>query len=206
MNADVDDKPKFDIDADELSYPSKTTDKNVSFLNLNVRDDRKNRKRDIEQKNQTEDEVVATVVEITTTESAADTTANPTSELAVDSTTETIATNAPTTSETITQTISTTTPSTTEATSSAATSGVDSGFQPILNFYYGGTPNENANFIYFTTAEPDLDLAPPTDNSNTPNDRNDLGEFKPSVQYEYRNYRYDTDSHFVPIVGNKQIF
>lgn len=186
----------------------------MSFLNLNVQDDRKTHKRDIEQKNRTEDEVVATVVEVIATgasETTTETTIPTTNEPIVDSTTEPTNTNAPETMETTTQPISTeaaptaaAAASSTTQTTSASISVVDPGFQPILDFYYGGTPNENANFIYLTTSQPEL--VPTTQKPNTANDRSDTNAFKPSIQYEYRNYRYDTDSHFVPIVGAKQVF
>lgn len=194
VSSDLDDKPKLIADTNQ----SKLSDKNVSVLN----DDRKTHKRDIEHKNKTQDEVVATVVEIIITEPSETTTA--TTEPGIDSTTttESTNTNAMETIETTTQTVPETTSSTTESTS-AQISVIDNGFQPILDFYYGGTPNENANFIYLTTSKPDLS---PTDSPDTSNDRSDSSIFKPSIQYEYRNYRYDTDSHFVPIVGTKQIF
>lgn len=197
VSSDLDDKPKLIADTNQ----SKLSDKNVSVLN----DDRKTHKRDIEHKNKTEDEVVATVVEIIITEPSETTTATSptTTEPGIDSTTtESTNTIATETTETTTQTVPETTSSTTESTS-AQISVIDNGFQPILDFYYGGTPNENANFIYLTTSKPDLS---PTDSPNTSNDRSDSSIFKPSIQYEYRNYRYDTDSHFVPIVGTKQIF
>lgn len=218
----MDDKTKLDLDINGLNYPLQLNDKNVSFLNLNMRDDRKTHKRDIAHKNQTEDEVVATVVELIATEpSQTDTTTDAsTSESSVDPTTVSTSSNAPETTETSTQPLppttvappppaaTTTTPATTTEATSASISVVDPGFQPILDFYYGGTPNENANFIYFTTSKPADDLQPPTEipNPSSANDRSDKNDFKPSIQYEYQNYRYDTDTHFVPIVGTKQIF
>lgn len=106
---------------------------------------------------------------------------------------------------------------------------IDTNFEPASGYYYGGQPNPNADFIYFTTTAtppnenggsvqtqtvqtvPDSSSANKTPDlihhSDTPFDRNDVtGMFKPSIQYEYKNYRYDVDEHFVPIVGLKQIF
>lgn len=225
------DKPKFDLITDnelndqwdDQSNDGQTgePDPNVSVFNLNVRDDRKTHKRDIEQKNQTDVEaVVATVVEITemaaaTTPSAA-TTAAPTSAIGslVQTTTEipemqTVAVPA-TTTTTAANTSSTPTspppPTSTSTTSTTESAQGQSGFQPLLNVYYGGAPNDYANLVYFTTSEPAENLEPPTEKPQMASDRNDHGKFRPSIQYEYRNYRYDTDSHFVPIVGAKQIF
>lgn len=200
----------------QLPNPS---DQKVSVFKLNVRDDRKTHKRDILHKNQTEEEVVATVVELTDVDAIQTTTDASTNEPSTDTTTDlpdpttttTISATAattlpPDTPETTTQPISITTPTTTAEIPTSA-SVIDTGFQPLLNFYYGGTPNENANYIYFTTNEPTQDLAPSTENPIVAHKRSDhSGDFKPSIQYQYRNYRYDTDSHFVPIVGTQQIF
>lgn len=180
----------------------KKIEKNVGLLNLNVHDDRKTHKRDIEHKTKTDDEVVATVVEITDADIDDTTTVASTSEPIVDSTTQIIETT-----EKTTETLESTTPSPATSTTQQTNSQlVNPGFQPILNYYYGGTPNENANYIYLTTSAPNEEITASTENPNKFYDRNDFGEFKPSVQYEYRNYRYNTDSHFIPIVGTKQIF
>lgn len=198
----------MDIETNELDNLPKKSDKNVGFLNLNVRDDRKTHKRDIVHKTKTDDEVVATVMEIideTTTAIAT------TSEPVIDTTTTTAESTEPPTTEKIPEKIESTTStatvpsSTTEPTLATV---VDSGFQ-ALNFYYGGTPNEHANYIYFTTPPPEpfvqeFELA--TESPNTINERYDWGEFRPSIQYEYRNYRFIPNNHFVPVVGKKQIF
>lgn len=225
------DKPKFDLitdnelndqwDGQSIDGQTAEPDPNVSVFNLNVRDDRKTHKRDIEHKNQTDGEaVVATVVEIT--EMAAATTPTSTSSTttasisAIDSLVQTT-TEIPemqTVAAISTTTPAASTPSAPTPTSSPPPPPIStteiaqgqSGFQPIVNVYYGGTPNDNANFIYFTTSEPSENLEPPTEKPETASDRNDLGKFRPSIQYEYRNYRYNTDNHFVPIVGAKQIF
>lgn len=191
-------------------------DPNVSVFNLNVRDDRKTHKRDIEHKNQTDGEaVVATVVEITDLAAAA-TTTMPTSTTApislVQTTTEIpeMQTAAPATTTTTPAAINTpstsTSPSPSTSTTPTENSPTQSGFQPILNVYYGGAPNEYANSVYFTTSEPTENLEQPTEKPQSASDSNDFGKFRPSIQYEYRNYRYDTDNHFVPIIGAKQIF
>lgn len=195
-------------------------DPNVSVFNLNVRDDRKTHKRDIEHKNQTDVEaVVATVVEITTEMAAAtaDTTTilPPTTAFtsAIDSLVQTTTdipemqtvAAAPTTTTANTPSTSTST-SSPPSTTTNDNSPSQSGFQPILNVYYGGTPNEYANLVYFTTSEPSENLEPPTEKPQTASDRNEFGKFRPSIQYEYRNYRYNTDNHFVPIIDGKQNF
>lgn len=187
-------------------------DKHVGFFNLNVRDDRKSHKRDIVHKTKIDDEVVATVVEIIdetttvtpTSESIADTTTEPSES----STTEMAPEKMETTTPTIPSSTSTELPSSTTDTSAASivdpSSTVDSGFHPI-NYYYGGTPNENANYIYFTTPEPLQQFELPTQSPDTISERYDWGDFQPSVQYEYRNYRFIPDNHFVPVVGKKPI-
>lgn len=67
--------------------------------------------------------------------------------------------------------------------------------------YYGGTPLDNADFIYITTTDGPTPLAISATGSY-----NIQNAFRASVPYEFANYRYDPDQHFVPIVGNKQIF
>lgn len=206
------DKPKLDIDTNDLlDGLTKKSDKHVGFLNLNVRDDRKTHKRDIVHKTKTDDEVVATVMEIT--DDIKTTTVCPTSEPATDSTTA-AATTEPSelaTTEKTTENIEATTPasppastipsSTTEAPFASA---VDPGFQPI-GVYYGGTPNDNANYIYFTTPAPSQEIESPTQSPNSISERYDWGAFRPSLQYEYRNYRFIPDNHFVPVIGTNQI-
>lgn len=91
---------------------------------------------------------------------------------------------------------------------------IDYEFQPIYTFYYGGEPNENADTIFITTTDqPSTENVISSSSSSSPSlihnsldERNDLNDFKPSIQYEYKNYRYDVDEHFIPIVGEKQIF
>ncbi|XP_055325293.1 uncharacterized protein LOC129579327 [Sitodiplosis mosellana] len=196
------DKPKFDIDTNDLLDGSlKKSDKHVGFLNSNVRDDRKTHKRDIVHKTKTDDEVVATVMEITEDTTTA-TTISPTSEPVIDTTTEP---SEPPTTEKTAENIEATTPSIPSSTTEMlVTSVVDPGFQPI-GFYYGGTPNDNANYIYFTTPQPFQEIELPTESPNAINERYDWGKFRPSVQYEYRNYRFIPDNHFVPVIGTKQI-
>lgn len=187
----------------------------MSVFNLNVRDDRKTHKRDIVHKNHTEDEVVATVMEVTDAVPTTDSTTATQSGMDTTTATEipdstTIPTESTTSTVPETASTSSTTTTTTDTTTSSTgqtSPPIDSGFHPILSFYYGGNPNENANSIFFTTIEPEQNSPPPTEMPNfQTNDRNDVGDFKPSIQYTYRNYRYDTDPHFVPIVGTKQIF
>lgn len=87
-------------------------------------------------------------------------------------------------------------------------------FQPIYAFYYGGQPNEVANQIQITTADPvqSTEAMQPSTTSkpklmhNSIDNRSDRSEFKPSIQYEHKSYRFDVDEHFVPIVGPQQIF
>lgn len=73
---------------------------------------------------------------------------------------------------------------------------------PTMNYYTGGSPNDNVNSIYITTMYPEP-LSNDVDNSIL---RKNPNKFKPSIQYEYQNYPYDVDNHFIPIVGIKQIF
>lgn len=204
----LDDKPKNDVDENLLGDSSKKTDRYVGLLNLNARDIRKTHKRDIDHKTKT-DEVVATVLEITDVDIDETSTIASTSQPVVDSTTQPSEAEVATANETNEKEMETTTalaPSSTMQTTTTTTSDIDPGFQPILGYYYGGTPNQNANNIYFTTTSPLEELASPKDDAITVLDRNDYGDFKPSIQYEYHNYRFNSDSHFVPIIGTKQIF
>lgn len=183
-----------------------------------VRDeiDRKTHKRDILKqylrRNRDDREVPAEVMEISkpmsnqTTENviAAETTARP------ETTTE-ATTMAPQTT-TVTETTGTTETST-------AFLPPTFEFKPIYAFYYGGQPNEIANHIYITTSDPvqstestktaatpSTTTASPKLVHNSIENRIDRNEFKPSIQYEHKNYRFDVDEHFVPIVGPQQIF
>ncbi|XP_031618372.1 uncharacterized protein LOC116337716 [Contarinia nasturtii] len=196
LNPDINDRPKLEGDSNDDGAK-----KNVGLFNLNIRDDRKTHKRDIVHKTITDNEVVATVVEITDINIDKTTTATSaaTSEPDIYTTTES---NESQTTETIESTTSSIPSSSTSENPTASI--VDTGFQPILNFYYGGTPN--ANYIYITTAEPIQEPTPSTELPNTINDRYDWGEFKPSIQYEYRNYRFKPDKHFVPVAGTKQVY
>lgn len=135
---------------------STKNDKKVGLLNLNVRDNRKTHKRDIEQKTKT-DEVVATVLEITDVNTGETTTNAPTSEASVDTTTQP---NETETTEKTIENLEATTPPSASTTTQETTVVVDPGFQPILGVYYGGAPNHNANNIYLTTSSPLEELAP----------------------------------------------
>lgn len=210
LNSDVDDKARLDFPEvdNNLNRLPNPYDQKVSVLNLLVRDDRQTHKRDIVHRNHTEEEVVATVHEITdinSIETTTDTSQNETSTHSTSnpssSTTPTEAASSTDTSETVTQ------PSTSKPEIATAPSSIiDTGFYPLVNYYYGGTPNENASLIYFTTNNPTEDLSPPTEEPAVAKDRSDSNNFKPSIQYEYQNYRIRTDPHFVPIVGTQQIF
>lgn len=97
---------------------------------------------------------------------------------------------------------------------------IDANLQPInvFGFYIGGRPNPDADTTYFTTTESTKGVTTIADSSSTaksddkpPLIQNSNAEatnriFKPSIPYEYKNYRYDVDEHFVPIVGLKQVF
>lgn len=105
-----------------------------------------------------------------------------------------------------------TTPDDTDAASTEEIQVINIPVEPII-LYYGGQPNANANTIYITTTEASAATDASQSSISNPNsiendvvDRTDFSEFRPSVQYEYRNYRYDVDNHFIPIVGHKQIF
>lgn len=104
---------------------------------------------------------------------------------------------------------------TTETTVTARTS--DFPFKPIHTYYYGDQPYENANQIYFTTTDSTqttetIQTAMPSTTTSSPNlfhntteNRSVRNAFKPSIQYEFKDSRFDIDEHFVPIVGPKQI-
>lgn len=217
----AEEKPKFSVESD-LHPDSRTIDANEILLNPDieiVRDDRKTRKRDIDKPKG--DEIEATVVEITnpsnetaTTES---TVVNPSinasneHEAIVSTTTEQDITTsiAPSTDSSTVSTIETTTISNEPIPIKTSTSA--SNFQPAYGYFYGNSANENADYIYFTTTD-SIEQIPTSSDSSIPSksklirDRHDSGSFNPSVQYEYQNYRYKVDDHFIPIVGQKQIF
>lgn len=84
-------------------------------------------------------------------------------------------------------------------------------FKPIYTFYYGGQPNDIADQIYLTTSDAEQSTeSMPLASTSSPkllhNSNENRNEFKPSIQYEYKNYRFNIDEHFVPIVGTQQIF
>lgn len=164
-------------------------------MSVKTRDDRKTHKRDIEHKKQSDDEIEAEVVEITDSTPHITSTNEP-----IDTTTEIL---DPTTTAMAESTTAAAPLQTTQQTPAAI---VDPGFQPILDFYYGGTPNENANFIYFTTPLATPETTTQSTDPNTLKKRSDFGQFQPSIRYEYRNYRFNTDNHFIPVVGTQQIF
>lgn len=186
--------------------------------------DRKTHKRDIHEHRwhyeRDDREVTATVEEITkplpTTEAVETTTAQ--TEIITGSTTIVPETATVTTDTTIGTTIGTTTTTfgTTETTTESPPLFLPPTFEftPTHTFYYGGQPNENANQIYITTSDPEQSTetmpsivrSSPILFHNSIENRSDQNEFRPSVQYEYRNYRFDVDEHFVPIVGPQQIF
>lgn len=203
------DKPKFD--SDDYDTDTNNIDENSQYFEVKSdgkKDNRKTHKRNINAKNRTDDEVEATVMELiegneqttiseegASTESMLDQTTenvesstvpdNNGSESSMETTTVQI---IPSTSENILPTIPT-------------DMDIDHAFQPVVNYYYGGMPNSNIDQIYLTTSQPEI--------SNTvdpSSDRDDSIDFKPSIQYEYRNYRYNVDDHFIPIVGKKQVF
>lgn len=206
------DKPKFDLDEDDYDTNTNTIDEEDSQYSGvaldNRKDNRKTHKRNINAKNRTNDEVEATVMELidgkepaTTSEAVTSTESMP------DQTTENIESTivpdnngAETSMETTTVQII---PSTSENILPTLPTDVEitHGFEPIVHYYYGGTPNNNIDHIYLTTSQPEISTS-----ASQPSDRVDSIDFKPSIQYEYRNYRYDVDNHFIPIVGEKQIF
>lgn len=217
------DKPKFLVDI----YGNRILTTNprypVRILTKKRFDDRKTRKRNIDPKrNANDDEIDAFVMEITdpsdemiTTES----TVIPTTDESTEVTTTTTVADTMTTSTTATDTAETLFDSTTsehaytpppELASVLATMptiiGADDGFKPILDLYYGGTPNENANSIYLTTSKPFESITLPTNVNRPFHSSSNTNRFQPSVQYEYQNYRHRVDDHFIPIVGLKQIF
>lgn len=203
------DKPKFDSNEDDYDTDTNNIDENSQYLGETSdgkKDNRKTHKRNINAKNRTDDEVEASVMELIegneqTTLSEAST------ESMLDQTTENVELStvpdnngAETSMETTTVQII---PSTSENILPTIPTDVDinHAFQPIVNYYYGGMPNNNIDQIYLTTSQPEV--------SNTVDpspDRVDSIDFKPSIQYEYRNYRYNVDDHFIPIVGKKQVF
>lgn len=64
-------------------------------------------------------------------------------------------------------------------------------------YYYGGHPLPNAELIFITTTD-----GPSSEKATA----SESAKFQPSIQYEFTNYRYDPDRHFVPIVGTRQIY
>lgn len=208
------DKARFVIDNYGNRIPAVNFKNSKQIYSNKWHGNRKTHKRNIDPKRKTNDgEIDAFVMEITDPSddpTATESTVIPTT----DPITEVIATtSAPTATDTIEILHDSTTQQSetmpVELSSVLATMptniGVDDGFKPILDYYYGGTPNENANSIYLTTSKP-LEIVEVAPNPVVPSDSADLNRFRPSVQYEYQNYRYPVDKHFVPIIGLKQIF
>lgn len=82
---------------------------------------------------------------------------------------------------------------------STTTKPDEAGKEPgYAHSYYGGSPLENADLIFITTTE-EAALA---DNGF----RNEFKpEFRPSVQYEFLNYKVHPELHFVPMVGQNLV-
>lgn len=222
---DATDRPRFAVDfygnrhyATNIRYP-------VRRVSNKRPDDRKTRKRNIDPKLKTvDDEFDAFVMEITDPSDEV----TPTEPMqTTDATTETVASTMETaTATTISPVIGTDSTESPIESSTAAHAhttpaqlanvmatmptliGADVGFKPMLDFYYGGTPNEHANSIYLTTSKPleIADTSTPHTNTAPLHRPTSSNRFRPSVQYEYQNYRYRVDDHFIPIVGLKQIF
>lgn len=187
-------------------------------------DDRKTRKRNIDPKlKTTDDEFDAFVMEITDPSDVI-TTTEPiqATDASTEMDTSTMAAATTITSTSVTDTtetpIETTTAEQVHTTPAQLANviatvptliGADMAFKPMFDhFYYGGTPNENANFIHLTTSNPlEIVEASTTHTNTSPLHRpTSSSRFRPSVQYKYQNYRYPVDDHFIPIVGLKQIF
>lgn len=168
--------------ADEEEIKAKRHGKDDTFKTI-LNDERKTRKRDALCEHNNGDETVASVVEITeeTTDQTTEL-SSPTTE-AVDSSTE----------------ISMSEQSTTQA----ATTTV----QPVKlpeqssSYYWGGTPNLNANFIQITTDNSIENLIPPANSDSYYFTKKGTHKFKPSIQYEFHDYPYNIGSHFVPVNG-----
>lgn len=192
-------KPKFSLE-DEFDDNSRVIEANEILLNPSVGvvgDDRKNRKRNVEKANEISgDEVIATVVELTNLTNST----NMTSTTEILATTDATTASGTSTTEESTTSISTTTDVPLETTT-------DGHFKPI-GYYYGNSAFGNIDAIYFTTTNPvqEPSTLSTTNQPNLIHDRSDSSSFSPSVQYEYQNYRYNVDDHFIPIVGQKQIF
>lgn len=150
--------------------------KTLSNLVARVNEDRRSHKRN--SMNKKSDEIVASVVEIT--------------ENNMEMSTE--ATDALTTDSTDLSTYESTT-------NELSTTQQNVGIESNINYYTGGSPNANVNYIYITTMNPDQ-LSKGVDSSISSKKSN---EFKPSIRYEYQN-PYDAENHFIPIVGIKKIF
>lgn len=148
-------------------------------------------------------------------------------EVSTESTEKTTVTQATTQIDEMTTTDPPPTPAVTEPDSQGAGSAIidnaiieiiDTNLQQIYGFYFGGQPNPDADFTYFTTTESSQGESVTTElsSSEKPKETPELihnsdvsassRNFKPSIRYEYKNYRYDVDEHFVPIVGLKQVF
>lgn len=172
---------KIEFPENESSYRT-----NLSNLVAKVNEDRRSHKRNT--MNQRSEEIIASVVEITENNG----------EMSTEATQSTDATTTDSTD--LSSYESTSTGPDVSIVSSTTQSNV--GIESSMNYYAGGSPNANANYIYITTMNPEP-LSNDVDNSIS---RKESNEFKPSIQYEYQNYPYDVDTHFIPIVGIKKIF
>lgn len=154
-------------------------EKNVSDFGAKINVDRRSHKRNA--MNKKSDEIIASVVEVTENNK----------ELSTE------ALDASTTESTdLSSYESTTNEADVTIVSSTTQQSVD--IESTMNYYTGGSPNAEVNNIYITTT-----LSNDVDNSIS---RKKSNEFKPSIRYEYKNYPYNVDNHFIPIVGIKQIF
>lgn len=172
---------KIDFPENESSYGT-----NLSNLVAKVNKDRRSHKRNT--MNQRSDEIIASVVEVTENNGEMSTEATQSTDATTTDSTDLSSYESTTTGPDVPVVSSTTQPIV--------------GIEPSMIYYTGGSPNANANYIYITTMYPEQ-LSNDADNSIS---RKESNEFKPSIQYDYQNYPYDVDTHFIPIVGIKKIF
>lgn len=170
---------KFEFADSGNSYDTNLSSKLVAKVNENRRSHKRNAM------NKKNDEIIASVVEVTENNKEMSTEALDASTTdSIDLSSYESTTNEP------------------DAPVVSSTAQPNVWIEPTMNYYTGGSPNANANYIYITTMYPEP-LSSDVDSSIS---RKNTNEFKPSIRYEYKNYQYDVDNHFIPIVGIKQIF
>lgn len=88
-------------------------------------------------------------------------------------------------------------PTTPKPTEVIDSTNVNTNLQSNVDYYYGGSPNPSADYVYLTTLGP-----LPKYTLDTSTAVNDLEDFRPSIQHE--SYHYSINRHFVPIIITEQ--